>query len=349
MDTPMHLQSTTNNDLPKGLEQLFNWILHRYGVQSWRFSVDNSTTLSIRFTERSAIADSTSQQPPTPIMHDRSYRSKPPSSVRRDNMRQQTWLSSTGQPDRAYDTENSSGMFTNIAGGAYADHSNQDSGLALSGHRTEEHSHEDSGIGFVTFASNSNMGISEPQHVSTPLHTIPEITNNIDSCTSNIQTQTTAMTESNAVQTDMITVKQNTVFVQCPSVKKKMTQTTRISKDTINLQTDSIKRIDKGTTWDLQTSISTHTMTDYTNGIDKDISTDPPMGRHVQTDDTNHTLRRLGRQFKAAATQLEPCSHDSPGLNVIMQAKSSLANDIAKRALRIKMRYTSSTANDNIT
>ena len=148
-----------------------------------------------------------------------------------------------------------------------------------------------------------------------------------------------------------MTVKQNIAMVQCPSLKKKGTQTITISKDTRHLQTVCIKKIDKGTAWDIHKTSSVHTMTDYSSGVDAAVITIPPIGWHVQTDNTNHTLKRMGRKFKPVATQYEETIHDTTGshLKEIQQAKSALANKIAAHAHDIKMKYKTCTGNVYVT
>ena len=280
-------------------------------------------------------------------MYDRSYRSKPPSAVRRDTMRQEAWLSSISEHGATTYTPQASGIFTNNAhvGNSYVDH---DSGLA------SEHAVDKT---LDTFASSArDVLITEPLHETTSMHAmIPECTHtNSDYSGPNVcqvETQTKSMTSSYGVQTDAVTIKQNVAIVQCPSLKKKGTQTITVSKVTQNQQTECIKYVDKDTASDLIKTTSTQAMTDNTNSVDVAVITEPPIGRHVQTDDTNHTLKGLGRNFKHIGTQFTESRQYKAGANLkdIQQAKASMASAIAERAIGIKMMHTTRTVIGHVT
>ena len=71
--------------------------------------------------------------------------------------------------------------------------------------------------------------------------------------------------------------------------------------------------------------------------------TNPPTGRHVQTDNTNHTLKRMGKKSKSPTTQITefPQEQAYGTLVDIQQQKVSMATAIANRALDIRMNYIS--------
>ena len=107
--------------LPKGIEKTLQWILSEYEVVSWRLFEEQTITLSIKFahainmssTPYSNIGNIAKDNQPL----ERTYRSKPPSSIKRDNVRLQTHMAKLGQsPGSARDSQainiaNSNGVF----------------------------------------------------------------------------------------------------------------------------------------------------------------------------------------------------------------------------------------------
>ena len=109
--------------LPIGLEKLLSWILDNNTVQSWRYSGEHNLILSIRFTPMADtdIVASQSNLSSVDIYSGqaKSYRSKPPSSVNRDNMHQQAWLGNTQGDHSIEGTFSKHDMFVNMTDFTY--------------------------------------------------------------------------------------------------------------------------------------------------------------------------------------------------------------------------------------
>ncbi len=91
------MDTTFGDKLPYALEKLINWIICDNKVQSWRFTCENSLTLSIRFINNETvqftpIQTNAGQVPVSSHVRAHCYRSKPPSSVTRDQWHQQAWI-----------------------------------------------------------------------------------------------------------------------------------------------------------------------------------------------------------------------------------------------------------------
>ena len=153
MDINEDVTNSMENKFPKGLNKLLHWIMEGSTVQSWRYSGENSLILSIRFTSMQDITTSTHQTNLSSmasggIIPSKAYRSKPPSSLTRDNMRHQVWRSGKqGGFDTDYiaPQDMQQGMFTNrtdmnFAGdaGEHLGHKHaeltNDSGLSIGDH-----------------------------------------------------------------------------------------------------------------------------------------------------------------------------------------------------------------------
>ena len=328
MDTIIGNTTDIDNRLPKGLKKLFNSVLDGYHIQSWRISGEENLIVSIRFCEKPAIGAST-PLPNLSVTHERTYRSKPPSAVARDNMRQQAWLGYSNQSARGMEESTPCGdIFTDIGESgfiSYAADMTHNAAVTL----------DKSVTNAERMVNTHNVGLNMGGLITDNYKHTGVDTN---MCHNAVQTMNSVT--SSSVQTENNTVHQSSVSSQCPSVKKMFCQTLKVSSKTKDLQTDKIQSINQATEMDTQRNMcSTDVMTEYPFSFDKDTMTLPPIGRHTQTDDINYMLKRNGKTFKKASTQLDSVHNDyKDDMKEIQQLKSAMADVIAQYALHIKYR-----------
>ena len=355
-----------DNLLPKGLQNLMQWISHNNNVQSWRLSGENNLTLSIRFSAMPELATSTPrpEQPSIAVdqtIHSRAYRSKPPSAVNRDTRRQEAWLDSRQGDCIKENGIATQAMFTSGARGHGDLYSVWDSknGYCNEANHTES--------GYVTIRS-----VSLPCNITSPSmaindvheHNVITVDNTSDlqyapthdrnviqeddaihgyAYSNNMETQTLEFPLTVATQTEVFTVSQQCVTTQCPTTKKRCMQTDKTSTVVQHTQTDNILLVDKSSQHEYPKRQSCGIITDYPNGLDKAVATDPPIGRHVQTEVLLGIHKKVGRSIANASTQDSPTNQKLMSLHTSIvdqheKLKAAMANDVAKLALDLKRR-----------
>ena len=100
-----------NLTLPNGLQRLLMHIMEDNILQSWRLTAEQNIILSLRFTSCD-MESGQSQDTHYKFQQSKSYRSKPPSGVRRDTARHNAWATSDQQnPSTKGDTVLSKARF----------------------------------------------------------------------------------------------------------------------------------------------------------------------------------------------------------------------------------------------
>ena len=343
MDTIMYNTTDIDNRLPKGLRKLLNSTLDGYAIQSWRISGEDNLLVSIRFSERPTIAAST----PMPnlgqgVTHERVFRSKPPSAVTRDTARQQAWLTSSNQDhsgsgfnhNSVGDSASGFDMFTNLRGAYQCNPPLVESGFISCAADVADIPSNICNIGINTNEAQSKARSDVRYEGKCDI--FKDIVSDTNVCDTAVQT--VQMSSSSSAQTDEYMVHQSSFSSQFPPVKKKFSQTVKIPTDTKQFQTDQIKRINQSTAIDMGNDTrSIDIMTEYPFTADKATTTLPPIGRHIQTDDTNYMLKRNGKSFKKVSTQCDYVQFgQKASIDNIQLLKTSMANEIAEKALNIK-------------
>ncbi len=274
------MDTILDNKLPLGLEKLMVWIMRENRVQSWRYSGENTLTLSIRFTNIDPIS-STPLQPSTVHgldydtrsgMRDCSYRSKPPSSVYRDQHRSQAWLNR-----KQYDSE----INSNVR------HSNVYHTLS-------------SDTGFCeTYQTLVSDNVCDSDINKRDLTEINKTCFNEDTRRDNtrdICCQTDATVSTSIVQTECQIIPVRTIAIQQPQTKKHGIQTVNISKHTREIQTVPQIKYAKYSQTELNDVHIKHQacMTTSRSDQDKTTATESPTTRHCQTYKVQMHSKKVG-------------------------------------------------------
>ena len=246
--------------LPKGIEKTLNWILCENEVLSWRLVGEQNLILSIRFGQRENNSIS------TPWLHgtmredySRKYRSKPPSSIKRDSERQQRYIAKLEEHSSASTGDfvcpngvNDSILLTNT-GTCDQDVSylKNDCSLDAGYHSQVKEALCDNGHSKGT---NDNISKSRVQHTI-------------------VQTDRPIISQSSQT----IPRIQNTCFTQHPNVKKQITQTEKITTVAKRCQTIS-PEYQTTSTQCLTETCHTETMAEMSENRDQDQRIDEDRG-----------------------------------------------------------------------
>ena len=325
-----------NNILPNSLEKLILWIIQDKYVESWRYTCENKVTLSIRFVQQPAMAASTPQphpniataaddfttwNSPTVQDRDRRFRSKPPSSIFRDNVRQQVFLTSKqagGLPASAV-------LDVNIADSGVEEQTHTSHVLPTDKKIKDNHGNlgyaysqpelfADSGFQAtpgVAYNCSTNLHMND---MAEPVGDMQDDTNN-PVC--NVMTQTIEIAASQCTQTEKTVVPSTSTMTQHPGTKKKSIQTDSISKHVKIIQTEAIIKQDKVCQYVSPHMQSRGVITEQPYKTDRSTTTDPFPERHTQTITVNMVSKKTGIRRKDISTQTryktktrEKCSGD---------------------------------------
>ena len=325
----MDQSSNMDYKLPNGLESLIMWLMSKNVIQSWRLSCEKQTILSIKFTQIDSMATSTPQAEALNCspMHDCSYRSKPRSAVIRDQMRQQAWLygkqdniednmpTSTAQPPSLY--TDSEGVVTG-ANGFTMDYEN-----AINSNQQSTH---DTGYNSFRSVSFGNIMCSDTNHAEDALLNNTSLDNDtklqdmsnthqhqqhvvLPPPICSVSSQTMETCKSIDTQTVIVPVPHKCVLTQQPTMKKRGSQTDKISSREKDMQSDPIIYLNAGSQIEHSSTASVATMIELTIGVHKSISTDPPIDRHMQTHVVKTLTKKVGvgKQNKSSQVGRQKC------------------------------------------
>ena len=280
--------------LPKGLEKLLTHILEDHSVQSWKYYMDNTSALSIRF--KPLFSDHTDQYEritdfgQAPIDRQKSYRAKSPSTVKRDSERQQQWLNSKQYDRHVESLPKPTPLFS------------CDSGFVANG---DINAHMDD--------------MSTPlHHNATPKSYIAEeasvfkVDHNVPSCAMTTYNDTSQQTDKDTThafcQTEYVSATATSVSIQCPSLKKRGMQTTKVASSPFCMQTENADAIDQGCQCTPKPPTMSHASTttlSLTDKLETGTATDPPEHRHVQTNVVKTKQKRCGKAYSNSGAQTD--------------------------------------------
>ena len=260
----------TYNNLPKATERTLYWLLCENEVTSWRLFGEEHLTLSIRFGQKAAMS--------TPshvdkinienVMHDRSYRLKPPSSILRDNSRQQAFIEEEqGQQVQGHEFDRPQDHYGCTFNGDSSVFSNLEKGSQNT---------------LPTYDVNDNAMSMDTAYTSSPN---PNCNNNgisSDSPSIHLQSgyatiQTDPLSHSKMTQTETHPVVLTSCAVQHPLITTRNVQTEKLSVSCKEMQTKNIKLNSSASQCNAPIVRSSQTMTETKTSSSIATLTEPPI------------------------------------------------------------------------